>query len=749
LAYPNDIPAGKISMMRLHQLTLTKKMTLLSLLVGGIVWLVIDSIQQKGLHEVLLEELSNELILNAKNDRQLFNRFINSLDKSTRIIASQARFLDYLRSENWLKVEGEVVEQHFKPPEWMPRTSVLRSFFYADFALLLTPDGTVREIYDNRPHYRGETVPSSLFSISPLLLRLTHNQSYLTELDGNPFLLSAQSISIDGDDQSILMVVDSINDDFLIKVRHSQESENVMVMIDGNTRDVIASSHPQLIATGSNIKEYKEDYLIQGKTSTESSTAPFFDYGSSDLDVAFISLVPIKLAENLAKRIISKDHEHRLFLGAALMIAFLSLIIWFTTKFRQLSHEVEEFSQKRLGITLAETTSGDEVDILSQRFKELSKAVIDGREKLKNEMNEKIVLTEVLLREQQRDSELSLLRSVMDSLGVGILVDEDELHSYNPTMNQFSQECRGLEQFIVINQDDDSLLNIEDIHYRQRYFMVKRHPALGRRGVMVHDVTENKLAELKLIELSEKANAANKAKSEFLANMSHELRTPMHGILSFSELGKNRVNTLTRGKLFLYFSTIHSSGERLLTLLDDLLDLSKLEAGCMSYDMRQNDLIEVVDIAVAEFDEVIRKKGIKLVVIPPKVNTVANFDSDKVLQIVRNLLSNAIKFSPKGKNIVVSYGEGVAISDVEPGDTLQYLIPGVSITISDEGIGIPEDELETIFDKFIQSSKNSVEGSGTGLGLAICKEIVAAHRGLISAENNRERGAKFQFVIPY
>jgi signal transduction histidine kinase len=249
-----------------------------------------------------------------------------------------------------------------------------------------------------------------------------------------------------------------------------------------------------------------------------------------------------------------------------------------------------------------------------------------------------------------------------------------------------------------------------------------------------------------LISATQAAYDANQAKSEFLANMSHELRTPMHAILSFAAMGEEKIDQADKEKLQCYFSRVRESGERLLTLLNDLLDLSKLEARGMDFDFQRHDLLKVVDTAKTELSELARKKSLLLEVIPPDGDTVAIFDQNRVLQVMRNLLSNALKFTPEGKEIRVSFAPATLPAGRRISDSGE--LPALAVSVTDQGVGIPEDELEKVFDKFIQSTKTKTGGGGTGLGLAICKEIIEGHAGTIMAGNNPGGGAVFTFVIP-
>jgi signal transduction histidine kinase len=186
-----------------------------------------------------------------------------------------------------------------------------------------------------------------------------------------------------------------------------------------------------------------------------------------------------------------------------------------------------------------------------------------------------------------------------------------------------------------------------------------------------------------------------------------------------------------------YLHNITRAGERLLSLLNDLLDLSKMEAGRMEYKIERADLKDVVAHALMELDPLIKAKNLETQVRLDE-HTDALFDKAHLMQVLINLVSNAIKFSKAGGHI------GIDLS----GDRLGNGEQGVRCRVVDEGPGIPDEELKTVFDKFVQSTKTKTGKGGTGLGLAICDHIVKAHGGAIWAENAKPHGAVFTFVIP-
>ncbi len=296
-------------------------------------------------------------------------------------------------------------------------------------------------------------------------------------------------------------------------------------------------------------------------------------------------------------------------------------------------------------------------------------------------------------------------------------------------------------------QNRDLKVNIEMALYAAR-INSERKQAL-EAVQKLNDELERKVSErtVEYKQAKEEAELANQAKSDFLAKITHELRNPLHHILSFAQFGIKKTGLISEDKVIGFFKTILTSGSSLLDLVNGLLDLSKLESGKTDYNMSSVSLRDIIYEIVNECSSFSAEKDISTLVIDSQDSTELVCDRKKIGQVIRNLLNNAISFTPSGGKITISLDSYQLPAGRKTGDL--KTLPALCTTVKDEGIGIPKDELEHIFEKFIQSSFTKDESGGTGLGLSICQEIIKDHQGKIWAENNPEGGATFNFVLPY
>jgi PAS domain S-box-containing protein len=272
-----------------------------------------------------------------------------------------------------------------------------------------------------------------------------------------------------------------------------------------------------------------------------------------------------------------------------------------------------------------------------------------------------------------------------------------------------------------------------------------------RVTAIIRDISERRTAEERLRRVQEdytqqladtnaelemtnrELERANRLKSEFLASMSHELRTPLHTIIGFSELLAEELEGPLNEKQQRFVRHIHTDSLHLLELINDVLDISKIEADRLELRPEAFDLTALVAESLASVRSLAEAKSHKLET-ALDVPTALEADRLRIKQVLVNLLSNAIKFTPEGGRIRLE-------ASVQE--------PFVVVSVSDTGVGIPPEEHESIFDKFHQvGATTKGVREGTGLGLAITKRLVEQHGGTISVQSQPQRGSTFVFTLP-
>ena len=282
----------------------------------------------------------------------------------------------------------------------------------------------------------------------------------------------------------------------------------------------------------------------------------------------------------------------------------------------------------------------------------------------------------------------------------------------------------------------------ETKHFESRYVVCCNGQVLS----IVRDITDRKKSENELSIAKEHAEQSDRLKSAFLANMSHEIRTPMNGILGFAELLKEA--DLSGEEQQDYIDIIQKSGARMLNIINDIVDISKIESGQMEVSVSETNINKQIDFIYTFFKPEVEKKGIKFSYNTPLHDKEATLttDREKIYAIFTNLVKNAVKFTNTG-SIEFGYFHGLVCRDKA---CLVSTTPTIVFYVKDTGIGIPKDRQKAIFERFIQADIDDKRAfQGAGLGLSITKAYIELLGGKIWLESEPDKGSTFYFTIPY
>ena len=272
---------------------------------------------------------------------------------------------------------------------------------------------------------------------------------------------------------------------------------------------------------------------------------------------------------------------------------------------------------------------------------------------------------------------------------------------------------------------------------------------LKAKEVKRQEIEKRKQAQLDKKNAARAAEAANRAKSEFLANMSHELRTPLNHIIGFTELVLDKNFGELNDTQEEFLNDVHSSSKHLLALINDILDLSKVEAGKLEFNLKEIHIKEILANSLIMIKEKAMKRDIivsnELEDIPEYIHA----DEMNLKQILYNLLSNAVKFTPNGGRIHLT-AKRASDDDTQVQNEKISSENYIEISIEDSGIGLKKEDLTKIFQPFEQvENSSSRRFQGSGLGLSLAKSLVELHGGKIWAESaGEDLGSKFSFTLP-
>ncbi|MBX9568884.1 MAG: PAS domain S-box protein [Candidatus Obscuribacterales bacterium] len=395
----------------------------------------------------------------------------------------------------------------------------------------------------------------------------------------------------------------------------------------------------------------------------------------------------------------------------------------------QLTVLMDNMRRMKAGEQLNPTLKGqDELAQMDLMFHIMAQSITDATESLK--------LSE------------ARIRAVIEGLpmGVAVLHEDRTIHFLNPAAQSlfgyYDGELSGrrIGELVVDPKKKVKADQIENVLFTETSEHTKEFLGVSREGKQVPlDITtrefqgpEGKMLLVGMLDVTER-QAVEQMKRDFVAMVTHDLRSPLTSIRLSGELMRLKFEEQLTDEWRRLLHVQDMNCMRLLGLINDLLDLEKLEAGMMTIDLAPVFVQDIFEKAEASVNSLAATKEIKISWTPTDLEIIA--DADRIVQVLVNLLSNSIKFSEQGKSIEL-YAE----------QKLNF----VEISVQDHGRGIPEEKIATIFDRFTQVKKEdgTKKGGGTGLGLAICKSIVESHKGQIGVESEKDKGSRFWLCIP-
>ncbi len=773
----------------LQRFPITLKALLATALVGMTTWAVLDHWQTSHLQTIFQERLKEVVGEKTEINRIVFDQHIRMHHQAVNLLAAQRSLLEYLEQRDALRPADRLVEGaahaghaadhsaeagvarpytrilfHNDPPVWLPKPSVLRSMIPLRYVLLMDVNGQVREVFQGQQ----EPPPPDLLTPLPLLRQLSHGQPFITSVDGTLFLLTSEEVlGRDGQPKAMVMLASPLDGAFLANSQGlGGQYTGIVALLEGSQQRIVASNRPQIAPPGAPLKQLLGSYLVAGQS--------FFDYGASDLLLQLITLVSSESFDSLTHSILQVERQQRLIGASVLILVCLLILLWVTHTIRQVTHEIMDFSTNVLGSQPEESRTRDELSILRERFHSLTREIIQTRDNLQAELEERKRAEWEVRKLSQAVEQSPAAVMICDLTGKITYVNKqftrltgygaEEVLGQNPRFLQSGETPASVYQDLWKTISSGKVWHGE-LHNRRKdgsvYWELNtishiRAPEPGRPAgsttpesaamatfylAIKEDISPRIAMERALQQAKEAAETVNQVKNDFLSNISHELRTPLSTIAGCAsvmldmELGElNKIQ-----KRYLY--NIQSSTERLSLLISDLLDLSKVNSEQFTLEKSFFDLPALVKGLGEAMIEPIEAKGLQFsgqmeADIPERVKG----DPIRLRQILMHVLRNAVKFTQEGRITLTVKRDANWCR--EPGT--------VCFTVTDTGIGIPEEKQQTIFDLFTQvDTSSSRRYEGTGLGLTIAKRLIELMGGIIRLDSRINEGSVFTITIPF
>jgi signal transduction histidine kinase len=463
--------------MRRSRASLVTKAVVLTLGAASLLWLVLDRYHTHILEARLSDYLLQQIAEKAKEDRLSFDHYFRSHNEAARFILAQPHMAAYLQrvAADWQRPPTGQPSIQRGLPAWYPRPSAMRIFARPRFALLLDADGRVREVFQDG----GEPLPAGLANPGHLLTKLSHTPGLMTEVDGRPFVLSADHRHGEDVTAASLILASPLDGEFLYDAATPGADRVVALLRDGA---VVASNRPERVAPGLAVAALELDYVIAGKS--------FFDYGASDLALELATVIPRAQLQELRSSLLQDERLLRATTAAVLIGMFLGVIALVSRRLRQVTDRIQRFTRDTLGGEEGDSGERDELRNLMAQFHRFEDEIVRSHDAVRTAVAEQ---TRVQLEAEQQARVVNALQAVMEALGVGVISRGEPERPLNDVMVRYMAEV-GAEPFRAATGE----VHVGGADHRRRTFTVVEREVEGEPLALVRDVTDEHEAQFRL-----------------------------------------------------------------------------------------------------------------------------------------------------------------------------------------------------------------------------------------------------------
>ncbi len=740
----------------LSRIPLILKTVSLTLFVGVLIWAGLDYFVNKTVASIFEEQLTERLNRQASSYRYRFGRYMYSYNNLAKLVAPQKGIIEYVSKQQWSDKDTIEVKYHRRKPEWFPGLSSLRAMVIPRYAILIDNNGNAREAYQ----IKQQPPPQLLLKPSANLLRRTEGVSYLTSINGLPYLVTTEPV-VDylGSTIAILMLASPIDADFMLASQGRHTEGLIIALVTRDENRVIVSSNLSVLPVGSSIESMYGQHIAIRQT--------FYEYGDSDMNFKFVSLVPKDELTALTATLVSNVRKYRSIIAIVFILSFTVISYYISRRIVLVTRRVTDFSRKLTGDENENILKGDQLDILEEQFKQLTFKVITANAFIVREAEERnrVIVNnafDAIITVDENDSILTWNPRAEDIFGYSREeVLGRKIYEMIIPLKQHELQGNSIKDYFQRMEGDevDLRMAVETIAYNRNghEFPVELSisPVTGADASIyicnIRDITSRKQSERELAAyhekletmVSERTGELEAAHEELLkseklsvlgrltAIVSHELRNPLGVIRNSAFYLQSKVDKSDE-KAAKHLKRIDNQVVLCDSIIGDLLEYTRgrlTEAFPGDINLWLNDIIKKINIP--EDVAVVFEPGSDL----PKIH----FDREKLRRALFNLADNsvmALNNRQDTMNVEAGYHPQLKFITLVSGDA-------VHIIVEDNGIGMDEETASHAFEPLF-----TTRARGTGLGLAIVKKTIEDLDGSVFMDTKPDHGTKITLAFP-